>query len=48
MLHCLLTTWLDLTDVITGEPACLAVEGALPPATLLLPCDMDQLPLVEG
>lgn len=42
-----LTTGFDLPDVVTGEPARLAVERSLPPTSLLLPRHEDRVAFIE-
>lgn len=42
-----LTAGFDLPHVVTGKPARLAVERALPPASLLLPSHQDHVALAE-
>lgn len=42
-----LTTGFDLPDVVTGEPARLAIERSLPPTSLLLPRHEDRVAFIE-
>lgn len=42
-----LTARFDLANVVTGEPSRLAVERALPPASVLLPRHQDHVALAE-
>lgn len=41
------TASLQLPHVVTGEPPTLAIDGALPPAALLLPAHTDDVALGE-
>lgn len=43
-----LTTGFDLSDVVAGEPARLAVERPFPPSSLLLSRDKDHFTFIEG
>lgn len=43
-----LTGAFDLFDIVARKPASFAIDRALPPAALLLPCHLDDVTLIEG